>query len=80
MCHALLHWGQLLVSACRYLVKVRRMSNLSALTSKSALQSCLRIHLACLVATRTIYLVLKTVSRDAEEVIKVSSYLFLGFY
>jgi hypothetical protein len=25
-------------------------------------------------------LVLKTASRDAEEVIKVSSYLFLGFY
>jgi hypothetical protein len=29
---------------------------------------------------RAIYLVLKTASRDAEEFIKVSSYLFLGFH
>jgi hypothetical protein len=29
-------------------VEVRSMSNLSALTSKSALQSCLSIHLGCL--------------------------------
>ncbi len=78
--YALLHWGLLLVSASRYLVKVCKMSNLSALTFELASRSCLRIYLVCLVATRTIYLVLKTVSRDAEEVIKVSSYLFLGFH
>ncbi len=30
--------------------------------------------------SRAIYLVLKTASRDAEEVIKVSSYTFLGFH
>jgi hypothetical protein len=29
---------------------------------------------------KAIYLVFKTASRDAEEVIKVSSYFFLGFH
>jgi hypothetical protein len=29
---------------------------------------------------RAIYLVFKTASRDAEEVIKVSSYILLGFH
>ncbi len=43
---------------------------------KSASQSCLRIHLDCLtVPLRAIYLVFKTASRDAEEVIQVSSLL-----
>jgi hypothetical protein len=51
--YALLLWGLLLVSTSRYSVKVRRMSNLSALTFKSALQSCLRIHLDCLTATKS---------------------------
>jgi hypothetical protein len=46
---ALLLWGLLLVSASKYSVKVCRMSNLSALTFKSASQSCLRILLDCLV-------------------------------
>jgi hypothetical protein len=40
--YALLHWGLLLVSASRYLAKVRRMSNLSALTFLSASQSCFK--------------------------------------
>jgi hypothetical protein len=51
--YALLLWGILLVSTSRYSGKVRRMSNLSALTFKSALQSCLRIHLDCLTAVRS---------------------------
>ncbi len=34
----------------RHSVEVRSMLNLSALTCKSALQSCLRIHLGCLTA------------------------------
>ncbi len=77
LCLRLLLWGLLLVSTLRYSVKVRMMSNLSALTCKSASQSCLRIHLDCLTAPlQAIYLVLKTASRDAEEVIKVSSYIF----
>ncbi len=46
---ALLLWGLLLVSASRYSVKVHRMSNFSALTFKSASQSCLRIYLDCLI-------------------------------
>jgi hypothetical protein len=45
--------GLWLVSASRYLVAVRRMSNLSALTFKSASQSCLRIHLDCLTAIKS---------------------------
>ncbi len=49
----LLLWGLLLVSTSRYSVKVCRMSNLSALTFKSALQSCLRIHLNCLTAIKS---------------------------
>ncbi len=40
-------WGLLLVSTSRYSGKVSRKSNLSALTFKSASQSCLRIHLDC---------------------------------
>jgi hypothetical protein len=51
--YALLLWGLLLVSASRYLVKVHRMSNLSALTFKSASRSCLRIHLDRLTAIKS---------------------------
>ncbi len=51
--YALLLWGLLLVSTSRYSVKVRRMSNLSALTFKSASQNCLRIHLDCLMAVKS---------------------------
>ncbi len=51
--YALLLWGLLLVSASRYSVEVRRMSNLSELTFKSALQSCLRMHLVCLTAIKS---------------------------
>ncbi len=51
--YALLLWGLLLVSTSRYSCKVRRMSNSSALTFKSALQSCLRIHLNCLTAVKS---------------------------
>ncbi len=47
--YALLLWVLLLVSASRYSGKVCRMSNFSALTFKSALQSYLRIHLDYLV-------------------------------
>ncbi len=47
---ALLLWGLLLVSTSRHSVEVQSVSNLSALTCKSALQSCLRIHLDCLTA------------------------------
>jgi hypothetical protein len=51
--YALLLWGLLLVSTSRYLVKVCRMLNSSALTCKSALQSCLRINLDCLTAIKS---------------------------
>ncbi len=51
--YVLLLWGLLLVSTSRYSVKVRRMSNLSTLTFKSALQSCLRIRLDCLTAIKS---------------------------
>jgi hypothetical protein len=51
--YALLLWGLLLVSTSRYSGKVRRMLNLSALTFKSASQSCLRIHLDCLSAIKS---------------------------
>ncbi len=51
--YAMLLWGLLLVSTSRYSVKVRRMLNLSALTCKSASQSCLRIHLDCLTAVKS---------------------------
>ncbi len=51
--YALLLWGLLLVSTSRYSGKVRRMLNLSALTFKSALLSCLRIHLDCLTAIKS---------------------------
>jgi hypothetical protein len=51
--YALLLWGLLLVSTSRYSGKVRRMSNLSAMTFKSASQSCLRIHLGCLTAVKS---------------------------
>ena len=46
-------WGLLLISTSRHSVEVCSMSNLSALTSKSASQSCLRIHLACLTAIKS---------------------------
>ncbi len=49
----LLLWGLLLVSTSRYSVKVRRMSNSSALTCKSVSRSCLRIHLDCLTAVKS---------------------------
>ncbi len=49
---ALLLWGLLFVSTSRHLIEVRSMLNLSALTCKSALQSCLRIHLGCLTAIK----------------------------
>jgi hypothetical protein len=51
--YALLLWGLLLVSTFRYSVKVRRILNLSALTCKSASQSCLRIHLDFLTAIKS---------------------------
>ncbi len=51
--YTLLLWGLLLVSTSRYSVKVRRISNFSALTCKSASQSCLRIHLDCLTAVKS---------------------------
>ncbi len=51
LCHVTM--GSLLASASRYSVEVHRMSNLSALTFKSALQSCLRIHLDCLTAIKS---------------------------
>ena len=51
--YALLLWGLLIVSASRYSVEMQRMTNLSALTPKSASQSCLRIHLACLTAIKS---------------------------
>ncbi len=65
------------ITACKYLQVFSQDGKFPALTCKSALQSCLRIHLDCLtVLLRAIYLVLKTASRDAVEVIKVSSYIF----
>ncbi len=51
--YTLLFWGLLLVSTSRYSVKVRRMSNLSALSCKSASQSCLRIYLDCPTAIKS---------------------------
>ncbi len=51
--YALLLWSLLLVSASRYSVEVRRMSNLSAMTFKSVSQSYLRIHLDCLTAVKS---------------------------
>ncbi len=51
--YALLLWGLLLVSTSRYSVEVCRMSNLSTLTCKSALRSCLGIHLDCLTAVKS---------------------------
>ncbi len=50
---ALLPWGFSLVSTSRYSVKVCRMSNLPALTCKSASQSCLMIHLDCQTAVKS---------------------------
>ncbi len=80
--YALLLWGLLLVSNSRYSGKVCRMSNLSELTFKSASQSCLRIYLHCLTAVKSnIFGPQDCLKRcNAEEVIKVSSYLFLGFH
>jgi hypothetical protein len=51
--YTLLLWGLLLVSTSRYSGKVCSMWNLSALTCKSASQSCLRIHLDCLTAIKS---------------------------
>ncbi len=51
--YALLLWGLILVSTSRYSVNVHRMSNLSALTCKSASRSCVRIHLGCLTAIKS---------------------------
>ncbi len=48
LCPRLLLWVLLLISTSRHSVEVPSMPNLSALTSKSASGSCLRIHLACL--------------------------------
>ncbi len=53
LCLPLVTLGSILVSASRYSVEVRRMSNLSALTFKSASQSCLKIHLDCLTAIKS---------------------------
>ena len=78
--YALLLWGLLLVSTSRYSVKVRRMSNLSTLTFKSGLQSCLRIHIDYLTAIKSNLFGPQTASSNAEEVMKVSSYIFLGFH
>ncbi len=47
---ALLLRDLLFVSISRHSIEVRSMSDLSALTCKSASQSCLRIHLGCLTA------------------------------
>ncbi len=77
--YPLLLWGLLLVSASRYSVEVRRMSNLFALTFKPALQSCLRIHLDCLTAIKSNLSGLQDCLKRCE-VIKVSSYIFLGFH
>ena len=53
LCLRLLLWGLLLISTSRHSVEVHSMSNLSALTCKSALWSCLRIHLDCLTAVKS---------------------------
>ncbi len=53
------------------------MSNLSTLTCKSAFAKLLKDPSRLSNSTaKVIYLVPKTASRDAEEVIKVSSYIF----
>ncbi len=53
LCLRLLLWGLLLICTSRHSVEVRSMLNLSASTSMSASQSCLRIHLACLTAVKS---------------------------
>ncbi len=53
LCLQLVTLGFILVSTSSYLGKVRRMSNLSTLTFKSASQSCLRIHLDFLTAVKS---------------------------
>jgi hypothetical protein len=53
LCLRLVALGFILVSTSRYSGKMRRMSNFSALTFKSASQSCLRIHLDCLTAVKS---------------------------
>jgi hypothetical protein len=50
--YALLLWGLLLVSTSRFQLKCAGCQ-ISALTFKSALQSCLRIHLVCLTAVKS---------------------------
>ncbi len=90
--YALLLWGLLHGSTSRYSGKVRRMSNLSALTFKSASQSCLRIHLDCLLRqswgpNRLLLTAVKSNLFGPQDCLKrcrgglkVSSYLFLGFH
>ena len=48
LCLCLVALGSFTHKYSRHSVEVRSMSNLSALTCKSASQSCLRIHLGCL--------------------------------
>ncbi len=48
LCLCLVALGSFTHKYSRHFVEVRSMSNLFAVTSKSALQSCLRIHLGCL--------------------------------
>ncbi len=71
----LLLWGLLLVSTSRYSVKVHRMSNLSALTCKSASWSCLRIHLDCPTAVKSNLFGPQDCLKRSEEAVKVSSYI-----
>ena len=73
---ALLLWSLLLISTPGIQLKCA-VCRICTLTSKSALRSCLRIHLVCLTGLleQSIWSP-KTASRDAEEVIKVNSYIF----
>jgi hypothetical protein len=48
LCLCLVALGSFTHKYSRHSVEVRSMLNLSALTSKSALRSCLKIHLGCL--------------------------------
>ena len=50
LCLCLVALGSFTHNYSRHSVEVRSMSNLYALTSKSASRSCLRIHLGCLTA------------------------------
>ncbi len=53
LCLCLVTLGSITCKYSSYSAKVHRMLNLSALTFKSALQSCLRIHLDCLTAIKS---------------------------